>query len=207
MKELLKNAKDFKIVPNNFKSCASFEIIKINDYDFEAKLSSIGEDELSDYNIGSNVEIFSVNNLGLIYFETKIIDREGYNIKLAIVQDFSIIQRREYSRVGLSQGKIIFNDLSNDFLISIEDISAGGIKFISSSTLDFDKKYSIVIELSANMKIECKLQPTRIQEVNFENKKAYSISGRFIDLENADRIILVQYAFKIKMEQQNKENN
>ena len=56
------------------------------------------------------------------------------------------------------------------------------------------------------MKIECALSPIRISETIFEDKKAYLISGKFVDLENADRIVLVQYAFKIKMEEQNKED-
>ncbi len=207
MKELLKNSKDFKIIPNNFKSSGEFEIISISDDFFTAKLKLIDEKELEDYKLNSSVEVFSVNNLGLIYFETKILDRKDFEITLAIVQDFSIIQRREYSRVGLNQGKIIFNDLNDDFLINIEDISAGGVKLISKSPLELDKSYSITIVLSNNMKIECKLQPTRIKKTKYENNDAYLISGRFIDLENADRIILVQYAFKIKMEQQSKENN
>ena len=57
------------------------------------------------------------------------------------------------------------------------------------------------------MKIECALSPIRIVETEYDNKKAYMISGKFVDLENADRIVLVQYAFKIKMEEQNKETN
>ena len=103
MKELLKDAKDFKIIPNNFKSSGALNIIEINSEEIKAELILIDEAELIDYPIGSNVEIFGVNPLGLVYFETKILARENNIISFAISPDYSIIQRREYS--GLTDFK------------------------------------------------------------------------------------------------------
>ena len=207
MKELLNSTKDFKIIPTNFKSSGAFELIEANEDKIEAKLVLMDERELEDYKVGDNVEVFGVNNVGLVYFETKIIAKESYNITLASTNDYSLIQRREYSRVGLSQGEVIFKDMAPDFIKHVEDISAGGIKFICSSPLELDFDYAIEIKLSNNMKIECSLQPIRITETEYNNTKAYTVSGKFTNLENVDRIVLVQYAFKIKMEEQNKENN
>ena len=207
MKELINSAKDFKIIPNNFKSSGAFNILETTENEIIAQLVLIDDKELNDYTINSSVEVFGVNNLGLIYFETKILDRVDKKITLALTQDYSIIQRREYSRVGLSQGAITFKDIAPNIVLNIDDISAGGIKFISSEPLELDKYYDIEIKLSNNMKIECALSPIRIIPTKHEEKDAYVISGKFIDLENADRIVLVQYAFKIKMEEQNKEAN
>lgn len=206
MKELLQNTNDFKIIPNNFKSSGEFKIVKIDNEEIEAKLILLDESELADYAVNSNVEIFGVNPLGLIYFETTILKKDGYNITFAISPDYSLIQRREYSRVGLNQGKVIFKDIAPDSIVKIEDISAGGIKLTLNQPLEIDKYYDIEIQLSNNMKIECALSPIRIKEIENEGKKTYSISGKFVNLENTDRIVLVQYAFKIKMEEQNKEN-
>ena len=207
MKELLKTAKDFKIIPGNFKSSGELNVLEILDETINAELIVIDDFELNDYCVGSDVEIFGVNSLGLIYFETKIISKEGKNISLAMTSDYSIIQRREYSRVALNQGKVTFKDVAPETVLNIEDISAGGIKLISKSPLELDKYYDIEIKLSNNMTIECALSPIRVKEVAYNNEKAYLISGKFVNLENADRIVLVQYAFKIKMEDQNKENN
>src|SRR5699024_11052806 len=143
-------------------------------------------------------------SVGLIYFETKILDIDKDIAHLALTNDYSIIQRREYSRVNLENGSIIFNDLSEDFVTSVEDISAGGVKIIDKNALETDKTYSILIKLTNNMKIECKLKPIRINEIEHEGKKEFVTSGKFVDLENMDRIVLVQYAFKVKMEEQNK---
>lgn len=206
MKNIIHTIKDFKIIPANFKSSGAFELLSADEENINAKLVLADERELNDYIIGSSVEVFGVNDVGLVYFETKITDRVDEKITLATTSDFSIIQRREYSRVGLSQGSITFKDIAPDFLQSVQDISAGGIKFTSSQPLEIDKEYAIEITLSNNMKIECCLMPIRIKETESEGKKSFIISGKFTNLENIDRIVLVQYAFKIKMEEQNKEN-
>lgn len=203
MKELLESAKDFKIIPNNFKSSGAFDLISVSDSVVKIKLNLIDEEEINDYQINSNVEVFGVNSIGLVYFETKILDKENLDLTLALTGDFSIIQRREYSRVGMSKGKIIFKDKAPDFVIKVEDISAGGVKLVANQPLETDNNYGIEILLSNNMKIECDLQPIRISK---EDENKYTISGKFVNIENADRIVLVQYAFKVKMEEQNKEN-
>ena len=167
----------------------------------------IDDKELADYQEGSSVEVFGANSLGLIYFETKILKRENKTITLAITPDYSLIQRREYSRVGLTKGNIEFKDFSPNSILKVEDISAGGIKLILDTPLELEKYYDTSIKLSNNMNIECALAPIRIKEIDYDNKKAYLISGKFVNLDNADRIVLIQYAFKIKMEEQNKEDN
>ena len=203
MKELIKSVKDFKIIPNNFKSAGAFELIDYNDKVIKAKLNLIEKSELDDYKAGSSVEVFGVNNVGLVYFETKIVSKENDIIELALTQDFSIIQRREYSRVGMKQGGITFKDMPQDAVKEVLDISAGGAKILVNQSLDTDKIYDIEVSLSNNMTIDCALKPIRVEN---NNDGTYTISGKFVNLENVDRIVLVQYAFKIKMEEQNKEN-
>ena len=75
MKELINSIKDFKIIPNNFKSAGAFELIDVDDKAIKVKLKLLEESELGDYNEGSSVEVFGVNDVGLVYFETKIISR------------------------------------------------------------------------------------------------------------------------------------
>lgn len=207
MRELLQSTKEFKIIPSNFKSSGAFNMFEIKDDEIVAELILIDDKELADYQEGSSVEVFGANSLGLIYFETKILKRENKTITLAITPDYSLIQRREYSRVGLTKGNIEFKDFSPNSILKVEDISAGGIKLILDTPLELEKYYDTSIKLSNNMNIECALAPIRIKEIDYDNKKAYLISGKFVNLDNADRIVLIQYAFKIKMEEQNKEDN
>lgn len=207
MNTLIKSVKDFKIIPHNFKSSGEFELLEVKDDKIKIKLILLDESELNDYSANSDVEVFGVNNVGLIYFETKILDIDGFIAHLALTNDYSIIQRREYSRVSLENGKIIFNDLPDDFISNVEDISAGGVKLTTNFLLEIDKTYSIEVQLSNNMKISCDLKPIRINEIEKDGTKKYVISGKFVNLENMDRIVLVQYAFKIKMEEQSKSSD
>ena len=204
MKDLILSTKDFKIIPNNFENAGTFLLLDATDEIIRAQLNLIDDAELSDYKDGSSVEVFGVNNAGLVYFETKILSRNGNIIELAATDDYSIIQRREYSRVDLKQGTIIFKDIDSDLVVDISDISAGGAKIVAKQPLELNKHYDIEICLSNNMRIDCAFKPIRVNE---DNCGTYTISGKFIDLENVDRIVLVQYAFKIKMENQNKEIN
>ncbi|MBR1617448.1 PilZ domain-containing protein [bacterium] len=207
MKELINSIKDFKIIPYNHKSSVSFELIDVDDNIIKIRLIPDEDFNLDDYTPSSNVEVFGVNDVGLVYFETKILSKNDVVLELATTQDFSIIQRREYSRVGMKQGTILFKDLGEDFILNVEDISAGGMKFIAKSELELDREYALEIDLPNNMIINCSLKPIRIRTTRYENKDAYVVSGKFVNLENVDRIVLVQYAFKIKMEEQNKENS
>ena len=202
MKDLINSIHDFKIIPNNFKSSGEFELIEANENTIKAKLILTEESELKDYKPNSNVEVFGVNDVGLVYFETNIVSIENDVIELATTQDYSIIQRREYSRVDLKQGQIVCKDLPEDVIIDVIDISAGGIKITAKQPFELDKDYDIEISLSNNMVINCSLKPIRVLKENNQ----FIISGKFVNLENVDRIVLVQYAFRIKMEEQNKEN-
>ena len=177
----------------------TFIITEISDDKITAKLIVSSKEELEDYKKDGNVEIFGVNDTGLIYFETQIIERENDILTVKTTDDYSLIQRREYSRVRMDRGKITFKDIPEDIILEVKDISAGGVKIITNTSLNEDKEYDIDIKLSGNMKIECALKPIRIEENNDGN---FIISGKFINLENIDRIVLVQYVFKIMMEEQ-----
>ena len=84
MNKLIQSVKDFKIIPNNFKSSGAFDVIDVDDEKITAKLNLIDDSELIDYTTGSNVEVFGVNNVGLVYFETKILDLKENIITLSV---------------------------------------------------------------------------------------------------------------------------
>ena len=99
-------------------------------------------------------------------------------------------------------GTLSFVDM-NDVVIQTEDISAGGLKFISNVPLEEHLEYNINIDLSNNLTIKCTIQPIRIQQIDYKGEKAYSISGKFKNIESIDRIALVQYSFRSLTEAEN----
>lgn len=203
MKKVLEQAKDFKIIPENFKSSGELKILEIDENVIKAEVLIGTKQNMEDYRENTNVEVFGVNDSGLLYFEAKIKEKNGNIITLKTQnKDYSIIQRRECSRVDMKEGKIKFSDLAENVVLKVKDISAGGLRFISRYEFNMEKRYNIELMLPNNMNIKCKFQPTRITKL--EDNRCM-ISGKFVELENLDRVVLVQYAFKIQMEQQNKE--
>lgn len=204
MREIIKNSHDFRIIPENFESATIFEVKNIGNDDFEIELTRAGDDELKDYGADTDVEIFGSGTQGLIFFETKIKEQNGKTLRVSIPQNYKNIQRREYSRVKF-MGEIDIEG-QNDNIVSIEDISAGGMKIITKQPLEAAKNYKITIKLINNLTIQCLLHPIRIEEQTDAAGTTYVISGCYKDISSIDRIALVQYSFKVLMETENKEN-
>ena len=204
MQNIIKSSKDFRIIPEKFESSTVCNIVnsKDNSIDFNLPIATI--DELNDYNKGDEVEIFGSNNEGLIYFVTKIINKSGKNITVKMPESYKNIQRREYSRVDF-KGELSFVDYK-DVVLQTDDISAGGLKFISSIPLEEHLEYNINIGLSNNLTVKCAMQPIRIQQVEYDGKNVWSVSGKFKNIESIDRIALVQYSFRSMTEAENMEN-
>ncbi len=204
MREIIKKGHDYRIIPQNFESATIFEVISINDNDFEIELTKATQDELKDYQKDTKVEIFGSGTDGLIFFESQITEQNGTHLKVKIPEKYNNIQRREYSRVKF-MGELDIEG-ENDNLISVEDISAGGLKLITKKPLEAAKDYKITIKLINNMTIRCLLHPIRIEENENNQETSYIISGCYKDIASIDRIALVQYSFKTLMETENREN-
>ncbi len=204
MHNIIKNGKDFRIIPEKFESSTICNIADSKDDSIEFILPIATENELGDYNKGDGVEIFGSNNEVLVYFVTEILDKNGKNITVKMPETYKNIQRREYSRVDF-KGELTFPDYK-DIVIRTDDISAGGLKFISNMPFEEHLEYNISIDLSNNLTIKCTIQPIRIQQINYEGKTAYSISGKFKTIESIDRIALVQYSFRSMTEAENMSN-
>jgi len=204
MQNIIKNGKDYRIIPEKFESSTICNITALAEDTIGFNLPIASEDELCDYIKGDAVEIFGSNNDGLIYFTTEITDREGSDIKVRMPLSYKNIQRREYSRVDF-RGSLDFADFDN-VVLQTDDISAGGLKFVSNIPLEEHLEYNINIGLSNNLSIKCAMQPIRIQQIEYEGKKAWSISGKFKNIESIDRIALVQYSFRSMTEAENMES-
>jgi c-di-GMP-binding flagellar brake protein YcgR len=81
------------------------------------------------------------------------------------------------------------------------DLSAGGMKIQTAENLDIEKNYKVVLKLSNEQEIKCKYQLIRVERG--DNNK-YTISGRFTQLSNIDKMVLVQYCMQKEMENQNR---
>lgn len=202
MKDLISKIKDFKIVPDKFKSSTSFNIKNFLDKDIEIELLKLADEELEDYVVGADVEVFGSGKDGLMYFVTNITDKSKNILKIKYPETYKDIQRREYSRVSFG-GSIKFLDMPEVEAKSV-DISAGGLKFLSTKELETNYAYNVILSLNNNLEIKCAVEPIRVKKHDEDGKEMYLVSGKFLNIESVDRIALIQYTFRILLESENK---
>ena len=105
MREIIKKGHDYRIIPQNFESATIFEVKNINENDFEIVLTKVKPEELKDYQKNSTVEIFGSGDDGLIFFETKILENDNENLKIAIRESpLSASSIAALSRKAVSNG-------------------------------------------------------------------------------------------------------
>lgn len=198
MKNIIKQAKSFKIIPEKFKSATIFEIKEYNDKDFTAILTKTNEIDFNDYKEGDAVEIFGLSNDGLIYFVSIIKSVKDNIVTLEYPEKHKNIQRREYPRVEF-KGKIEIKEFEGE--VTTKDISAGGVKFTVDKPLEIGKTYDVSMFLEENVKFDCSIEIVTLIPSNDK----FDIRARFLNIESADRVSLIQYTFRLLMEAESKQ--
>ncbi|MBS4759675.1 MAG: PilZ domain-containing protein [Clostridium sp.] len=200
MKELLKNGQKISMVPENIKGALSSTIKKVIGNSIEIEVSKADSEF---YAPEQTVEMFTVVDDGMLYFKpvvSEIREEEGI-IKVNFDKEkYDLLQRREYTRIELDK-EFTLKDEDKDYVCKCEDISAGGMKFITSANLSVDKDYTIEFALESNIPIQCFFKPIRTDK---QKDGKNIVSGRFIALKNIDKIAIVQFCFKKQMENTNK---
>ena len=110
------------------------------------------------------------------------------------------LQRRQFTRVKfMIDTTMRYKGLV--YQITTLDLSAGGLKFMTDSSVDLDKEYVVDIVLNEEQNIECMLQPIRMEK---KEDGRFVLSGRFVKQSNVDKMTLIQYCMNKNMEAKNK---
>ena len=200
MKELLKIDQKISMVPEDINGALSTKIKKVIGNSIEVTVS---KEDLEFYKLQDSVEMFTVVDEGMLYFKPIIseIRKDEGVVKVDFDKEkYDLLQRREFTRIDLDK-EFTLKDEDKDYVCKCVDISAGGMKFITSAELSVEKDYSIEFSLESNIPIQCYFKPIRTDKQ--ENNKNI-VSGRFIALKNIDKIAIVQFCFKKQMENTNK---
>jgi len=146
------------------------------------------------YEADEAVELFSAESGSRLYFETIVKEVSGDILLIWFPLTSKYLQRREYYRI--SENKSIALSSENDSIGGkILDISAGGLKIITSRQLELLKIYKISIIINSG-EINASFQPIRIEA----SKEGFISSGKFDDITSHDRIALIQYCFRKQLE-------
>ena len=190
--EILEN-KEFSILSRSIDNATKCRVVDVSEDSFSVQLDIQGK-----YEVDESVELFTMTSKGQLYFETIIKEVNDDIISMWFPINYRYLQRREYSRIQTVQ-EIELEYNGSKIIAYISDISAGGLKVITTEQLGLLQEYKIAINIE-NKSIETVFEPIRIETTS----KGFVSSGRFKDISNYDRIALVQYCFRKQIENSNK---
>ena len=145
-------------------------------------------------------DFYSMTENGYLYFESYIQNIENNVISIANPVKHRFLQRRKFTRIKFMEDlELTYNDIVHK--IRTLDLSAGGMKIQSKENIDIEKEYKVSIKLSEEHVVNCKYQLIRVEK---GENGLYTISGRFTNQSNIDKMTLIQFCMKKDMENMNK---
>ena len=196
MRELVKLEQDVLIVPKDFKLANKGQVVEVSAEGFKMKVKY----PTKGITLNHICDFYSQTENGMLYFESYTKEMENNVLFIANPIKHRFLQRRKFTRITfLKDTRIYKGDIS--YNIKMLDLSAGGMKFKSEGHINIDTEYNVDIPLSEEHTITCKLQLIRIEK---QDDESYILSGRFIILNNVDKMTLIQYCMKKNMELLNK---
>lgn len=177
--------KEFNIISRSIDNATSCKVIEVGEDCFKVKLKNSVK-----YEKGESCELFAMTPKGQVYFETLVKEVENDMLSIWFPLVFKYLQRREYYRISLDK-QIEFAYENQLIPVKIIDLSAGGLKVFSSVELKLLREYKLKLDIENKILDFC-FVPIRIE--TYQN--GFICSGKFENVNNSDRIALVQYCYR-----------
>lgn len=196
MRELVKKEQLVTIVPQDFKQSNKGRVLDVDMDGFRMELKYKPDGLLKNH----ICDFYSLTDNGYLYFESYIQNLENNVITIANPVKHRFLQRRKFTRIKFIEDlELVFENTVHK--VRTLDLSAGGMKITTQDNIDMEKEYKVTIKLGNEQDIKCKYQLIRVEKgVN----GLYTISGKFSNLSNIDKMTLVQFCMKKDMENLNK---
>ena len=196
MRELIKNDQLVTIVPQDFKNSNKGKVLDVDMDGFRMELKYKPDGMI----VNHICDFYSLTDNGYLYFESYIKNIENNVLTIANPVKHRFLQRRKFTRIKfLEDLELIYEDKIHK--VRTLDLSAGGMKLKSENSIDIEKEYKVTLKLSDEQEINCKYQLIRVEK---GDNGLYTISGRFLNLSNIDKMTLIQFCMKKDMENMNK---
>lgn len=196
MRELIKKEQFVTIVPQDFKNSNKGRVLSVDMEGFRMELKYKPEGLIKNH----ICDFYSLTDNGYLYFESYIQNIENNVVSIANPVKHRFLQRRKFTRIKfLEDLELVFGDTVHK--IRTLDLSAGGMKVQSAENIDIEKEYKVTIKLSDEQEVKCKYQLIRVEK---GDNGLYTISGRFTNQSNIDKMTLIQFCMKKDMENMNK---
>ncbi len=196
MRELIKKEQLVTIVPQDFKNSNKGKVLEVSLDGFRMELKYKPEGLIKNH----ICDFYSLTDNGYLYFESYIQDVINNVVTIANPVKHRFLQRRKFTRIKFLENlELVWEDTVHK--VRSLDLSAGGMKLRTEENIDIEKEYKICIKLSDEQEVKCKYQLIRVEK---GDSGLYTISGRFTNLSNIDKMTLIQFCMKKDMENLNK---
>ena len=196
MNTLVKLEQNVTIIPKDFNYTNIGSVTEVSDKGFRMKMkyptTGIKELHICDF--------YSKTPHGTLYFTSHAKEVENDELFIANPVKHRFLQRRQFTRVTLLTDTVMTDKDENTYEISTIDLSAGGLKFSTNSSINLDKEYKVTINLDDDQTVYCWLQPIRMER---QDTGKYILSGRFVNQSNVDKMILIQYCMNKNVAEKN----
>ena len=196
MRELLKKDQIVTIVPHDFKDTNKGKITEVSMEGFKMKLKYVPKGLIQKH----ICDFYSLTDNGYLYFESYIRELDGNVVAIANPKKHRFLQRRKFTRIKFLEDLQLEHEGTVHNVHTL-DLSAGGMKLKTTENINIEYEYNVTIQLKDEIEVNCKYQLIRVEKLD---DGTYTISGRFTNLSNVDKMSLVHFCMKKSMENDNK---
>lgn len=196
MRELLKKDQIVTIVPHDFKDTNKGKITEVSMEGFKMKLKYVPKGLIQKH----ICDFYSLTDNGYLYFESYIRELDGNVVSIANPKKHRFLQRRKFTRIKFLEDLQLEHE-GTVHKVHTLDLSAGGMKLKTTENINIEYEYNVTIKLNDEIEVNCKYQLIRVEKLD---DGTYTISGRFTNLSNVDKMSLVHFCMKKSMENDNK---
>lgn len=196
MRELVKEEQLVTITPQDFKNSNVGKVLEVSSEGFRMEMKYKPEGLIKNH----VCDFYSLTPNGYLYFESYITNVENNVVSIANPVKHRFLQRRKFTRIKFIEDmELTYNDIVHK--VRTLDLSAGGMKLQTSENINIEYEYKVNIKLDNEQEVSCKYQLIRVEK---GDNGLYTISGRFTNLSNIDKMTLIQFCMKKDMENLNK---
>jgi c-di-GMP-binding flagellar brake protein YcgR len=196
MAELLEKEQVLSVVPQDYTHSNKGKILYINERNFSLELFH-APDGIVPQRV---MEFYSSTKNGMLYFTSSAAEINGNTLTVLTPRKHRFLQRRTFTRIKFIQ-EINLETECKSYKAESVDLSAGGMKLRTNESLNIDSEFDLCVKLLDKSFIECKFQPTKIEK---NSDDSYTLSGRFQNLANSDKMKLTQFCTRKNIEDLNR---
>lgn len=196
MNELLEKEQVLNVVPQNFKVSNKGKIVDIQEKSFSLELFHEPEGIVP----RKLMEFYSQTKNGMLYFVSSAFEINENVIKILTPRKHRFLQRRAFTRIKFAQD-MDFELNGKSYKATSINVSAGGMKLKTNENPDINSVYDLKMKLLGENLIKCTFEPIKIEK---NEGGYYTLSGRFKNLENTDRMKLIQFCIRKNIENLNR---